>query len=42
MDVEAGVLPGKQSLGPLRAEKLPLDEKSQDLSILGMVKTTWR
>jgi hypothetical protein len=29
VDIEAGMAPGKQALRPLRAEKLPADEKGQ-------------
>ena len=32
MDVEAGVRPGENALGPFRAEKLPADEEGQDLT----------
>jgi hypothetical protein len=32
MEIEACVTPGENSLGPLRAEKLPLDKKRQDLA----------
>jgi hypothetical protein len=32
VDVEAGVRPGENALGPFRAEKLPADEEGQDLT----------
>jgi hypothetical protein len=32
VDVEAGVRPGENALGPFRAEKLPADEKVQHLA----------
>ena len=32
VDVEAGVRPGENALGPFQAEKLPADEEGQDLT----------